>query len=359
MGTTTEISWTDHTFNPWIGCTKVAPGCQFCYAEALMDTRYGKVQWGPGGTRVVTSPNNWREPLKWNKKAEAAGVRAKVFCASLADVFEDWDGPLLNSQGEQLWMHPKAIPGDYINQQHSSLNQPRIAVTMNELRRYLFSVIDATPWLDWQLVTKRPENILRMWPAQNVRIDPEPYRRNVWLLTSVSNQETADKMIPELLNCHDLVPVLGVSYEPALGPVNFTSLATTSHWPRKQGPSKLNALQGYTYSKRERFVLNGIVEERGETDFVDIEPGRLDWIIVGGESGHSARPFNIEWARSTVQQCQAADVACFVKQLGAKPVEDVYTTEPWIIRDSKGGDWNEWPEDLRVRQFPTPSEVRA
>ena len=89
MGEQTAISWTDHTFNPWIGCTKISAGCAHCYAETLMDKRMGKVQWGPQGLRVRTSAGNWKQPLRWNRKAEQDGVRRKVFCASLADVFED------------------------------------------------------------------------------------------------------------------------------------------------------------------------------------------------------------------------------------------------------------------------------
>jgi protein gp37 len=88
MGENSKIAWTDHTFNPWVGCEKVSAGCAHCYAEALMDTQYGKVEWGPNGTRIRTAAANWKKPLKWNREAAALGVRRKVFCASLADVFE-------------------------------------------------------------------------------------------------------------------------------------------------------------------------------------------------------------------------------------------------------------------------------
>ena len=89
MGGNSKIEWTDNTFNPWIGCTKVSDGCKHCYAEALMDKRYGRVQWGPQGTRQRTSADNWRKPIQWNKQATKEGKRYRVFCSSLADVFED------------------------------------------------------------------------------------------------------------------------------------------------------------------------------------------------------------------------------------------------------------------------------
>ena len=126
MAENSNISWCDHTFNPWIGCQKVSPGCDSCYAEALMDTRFGKVQWGPEGERKLTSDANWRKPLTWNRKAATAGERPRVFCASLADVFDN--------QAPQAW------------------------------RRRLWSLILDTPNLDWLLLTKRPQNISKMMP---------------------------------------------------------------------------------------------------------------------------------------------------------------------------------------------------
>lgn len=150
MGETTKIQWTDHTFNPWIGCARVAPGCVNCYAEADMDRRRGRVKWGPHGTRSRTSDDYWHEPAKWNKQAEASGIRQRVFCASLADVFEDWGiEPILDHRGEVI------IGPDGLRR-----------ITMTDLRRDLFALIDQTPWLDWLLLTKRPENIIKMWPSR-------------------------------------------------------------------------------------------------------------------------------------------------------------------------------------------------
>ena len=127
MGEKTGIEWTDHTFNPWIGCTKVSPGCLNCYAERDFDHRRRIAHWGSCGTRVITSVANWRQPLKWDREARAAGVRRKVFCASLADVFEDFPG--LDGQRGRLW-----------------------------------ELVTSCQQLDWLLLTKRPENIMRMVP---------------------------------------------------------------------------------------------------------------------------------------------------------------------------------------------------
>jgi len=126
-----KIEWTDHTFNPWIGCTKVSAGCKNCYAEAFMDKRLKRAKWGAQGTRVRTTEQYWKKPLAWNKKAEKAGVRQRVFCASLADVFED---------------------------------HPAQREEMAQWRTDLFNLISETPWLDWLLLAKRPGNVLAMVP---------------------------------------------------------------------------------------------------------------------------------------------------------------------------------------------------
>jgi protein gp37 len=120
-----KIEWTDHTFNPWIGCQKVSPGCDHCYAETMMDLRYHHVEWGPHGDRIRTSLANRRKPLQWAR--ESNGARPKVFCASPADIFDN-----------------KAPAG---------------------ARDDLWALIRATRGLDWMLLTKRPENIIRMSPA--------------------------------------------------------------------------------------------------------------------------------------------------------------------------------------------------
>jgi protein gp37 len=177
-----NISWTDHTFNPWIGCSKVSAGCAHCYAETLMDTRYHRVEWGSGGTRVRTSPENWRQPVKWNSEAEARGVRYQVFCASLADVFEE--------RGElAAW------------------------------RDDLHDLIHRTPNLDWLLLTKRPEMAAWCYAEQ-------PIPANVWLGTSVENQAAADRRIPILSAIPAAIRFL--SCEPLLGEIAGIDLSAIS-----------------------------------------------------------------------------------------------------------------------------------
>lgn len=175
MAENSKIEWTDHTFNPWIGCQKVSPGCDNCYAEALMDKRYRKVEWGPHGERKRTSEANWKLPLRWAKQAN--GHRPRVFCASLADVFDN--------QAPMKW------------------------------RADLWSLIQQTPQLDWLLLTKRPENIARMLPYRGW--SPP----NVWLGTTAENQEQATKRgrilreIPATVRFFSCEPLLSdIDFEP-------------------------------------------------------------------------------------------------------------------------------------------------
>ncbi|MGH9769098.1 MAG: DUF5131 family protein, partial [Blastocatellia bacterium] len=163
MGTNSKIEWTDHTFNPWLGCSKVSPACTNCYAEAWAK-RSGLVKWGDGAERRRTSEANWKEPLKWNEQARREGVRRRVFCASLADVFED--------RGELV-----------------------------QWRNDLFVMIEKTPYLDWLLLTKRPHNVLPKLEAirKHWLADKLPLFDNIWIGATVENQEMADKRIPELI----------------------------------------------------------------------------------------------------------------------------------------------------------------
>ena len=281
MAANSKIEWTYATFNPWLGCTKVAPGCAHCYAESFAK-RTGKVKWGPSGTRVKTSDDYWRQPLKWNRDAEKDAERRRVFCASLADVFEDWSGSIHDHNGNQLGISEEQtgwkmlIPGSggdgFVPM--ATVETKRLG-TMDDMRMDLFALIDKTPWLDWLLLTKRPENVRRMWPLTSDGTDSgesdELPRSNVWIGTSISEQETADRNLSHLLGCRDLCPVLFLSAEPLLGPIHLDQ-------------------QGHQLD--------------------------LDWVIVGGESGHGARPMHPDWARSLRDQCQAAGVPFFFKQWG-------------------------------------------
>lgn len=175
MGENSKIQWTSHTFNPWIGCQKVSPGCDRCYAEALMDHRYGKVTWGPHGERKRTSDANWKLPLRWAKAARGTGIRPRVFCASLADVFDN--------QVPEAW------------------------------RSDLFALIEDTPELDWLLLTKRPENITEMiWPKWDNGLP-----KHIWLGTTCEDQPNFDRRWPKLRAIPAAIRF--ISYEPAIGPL--------------------------------------------------------------------------------------------------------------------------------------------
>jgi protein gp37 len=172
-----KIEWCDHTFNPWIGCQKVSPGCDHCYAEAMMDKRYGRVQWGPHGERIRTSTANWKKPLTWVRKAN--GHRPRVFCASLAD----W----LDNKVSRQW------------------------------RSDLGDLIKATPELDWLLLTKRPENYAKLAPW-----NPDNIPSNVWLGVTCEDQAYYDRRWAIMSRLKAAVRF--VSYEPALGPLTSLQL---------------------------------------------------------------------------------------------------------------------------------------
>ena len=174
MGENSKIEWCDATMNPWVGCTKVSPGCDNCYAEAMMDKRWGKVKWGPHGERRRTGDENWRKPLRWAKTARGAGKRPRVFCASLADVFDNQVPP--------KW------------------------------RADLFELIRATPELDWLLLTKRPQNIKRMLPPVDWH--------NIWLGTTCEDQQRMRERYIALTDVKNVAKHF-ISYEPAIGPLEL------------------------------------------------------------------------------------------------------------------------------------------
>ena len=242
MGENTAIEWATHTFNPWRGCQKVSPGCTNCYAETTSHRNPAVLgEWGPphATERVIAAEAYWRKPEKWNRDAQAAGVRARVFCASLADVFED--APQVDGARVRLW-----------------------------------DLIGDTPWLTWLLLTKRPENVRSMVPAWWI-LDRWP--ANVWLGTSVEDQERAELRIPYLMDVPATVRFL--SCEPLLGPVDLDG------WIDRA----LNMNTG-TFASR------------------------IHWVIVGGESGPDARPMHPEWSEALRDQCVAAEVPFFFKQWG-------------------------------------------
>lgn len=254
MSANTKIEWADHTFNPWIGCTKVSPACDHCYAEADFAHRRKVVQWGAGQPRKRTKPSTWAQPVKWNKDAERLGVRYRVFCASLADVFDN------------------EVPVQW--------------------RRELFDLISTTPNLDWLLLTKRIGNARAMY-GEAYLDSARPWPANVWVGATICDQKEANRDIPKLL----AVPAAKrfLSMEPLLGPVDLTRI------PAGIFAATANA-------------LTGIWKWEGGPKKKEAPP--LDWVIVGGESGHGARPMHPDWVRSLRDQCQAGGVSFLFKQWG-------------------------------------------
>ncbi len=175
MGKNSKIEWTHHTFNPWWGCVKVSPACKYCYAETW-SRRVGLEVWGAKSERRFFTDRHWAEPCQWDKVARANGERRRVFCASMADVFE-------------------------------------VRAELNPWRQRLWGLIDTTPSLDWLLLTKRPQNFQRYLPNAVV-----PH--NVWLGTTVENQRWANERIPNLVEVE--APVRFLSCEPLLGPLDLS-----------------------------------------------------------------------------------------------------------------------------------------
>lgn len=283
-----KIEWTHHTFNPVWGCMKISPGCERCYA-LTWSQRFGQDIWGPAKTthRRTFGDKHWREPLKWNEAAKKAGERHRVFCASMSDVFED---------------HP-----DWI-----------------EPRQRLLALIVQTPWLNWLLLTKRPENVNRMIEQATGFSESDMWFHavgdHVWIGTSVENQEYADKRIPELLKVPAAIRFL--SCEPLLGRIDLGHAVGCGYY--------CDEVVGHVDHP---FWTRGIASP-------------IHWVIIGGESGRGARQMELSWAESLISQCQAAGIAIHVKQLGSVLAKQMNATH------SKGGDWTEWPEHLRIRGYP-------
>jgi protein gp37 len=252
MAENSKIEWTHHTFNTHWGCTKVSPGCDNCYAENT-GNRFG-VSWGAGAPRKTMSDSYWKQPIKWNKRAGEKGVRERVFCASMADVFDN-----------------EAPEG---------------------VRERLWQLIKETPHLDWLIVTKRIGNVPVMLGELNGDFCNKSLPNNVWLGISVCTQKEADRDIPKLLDIPAKVRFLSI--EPLLEHIDLTSI---------------KALNGIKVNS----LVNGFA---GIINGPYMEWNKIDWVIVGGESGHNARPVHPEWVRSLRDQCHQAGVAFLFKQWG-------------------------------------------
>lgn len=331
MGVDTKIEWTDHTFNPWDGCEhatlngKPSPGCDNCYAEAGTGARVSRGKglplWGPGAHRQHRVESGWAQPERWFRAAVRDGVRRRVFCASQGDVFEDRRD--LDAARERLWVLIERTSHEQLDREPASV---------------------LSPGLDWLLLTKRPENVMRLIP-ERWRAGLPP---NVWIGTSGENQEAADARIPHLLRVPARVRFL--SLEPLLGPVDLGEWLESTPLGRGMAHRQTRERSGDTgheaaYGGPDRWVC----EKCGAKD---AGGGGIHWLIIGGES-RGARPCEVAWIRGLRDQGRGAGVAVFVKQLGATPVfRGAPLPDEIPLRHPKGGDPAEWPEDLRVREVP-------
>lgn len=290
MSEKTGIAWTDHTFNPWWGCTKVSDACDFCYAERD-SKRYGFDLWGSRADRRFFGDKHWAEPLKWQRKAAADGVRRRVFCASMADIFED-------------------------------------RRDLDDSRARLWTLVAATPHLDWLLLSKRPELADKLTPGPWVL---NGWPRNAWAGTTVERREW---------------------------------------WSRVEALKRIPALT--------RFLsIEPMLEAMPDMDLRGIA-----WAIFGGESGSKARPMDPAWVADGIGQCRTSYVAPFVKQMGRWILGTPERPElvcSWLLKDGSrfvppiigprvgvrptdavayslphqaGANPDEWPMALRVREFP-------
>lgn len=267
MAETSGIEWTDATWNPIRGCTKISPGCAHCYAEVLSHRNPAVLgEWGPNGVRVVAAEKSWGDPVRWAKR-HLARVRAgeveprslRIFTASLADVFEDH--PVVEGVRTRIWR--ETIPA------LSAIRLP-----------------DGRPAAVLLLLTKRA-NIAAPWYA--ARGCPDV----VWPGVTVEDQQRASERIPLMLG----LPRLWLSVEPLLGPLDLTRIM--DHTPA-------------TYVS----VRNALTGQRGTMGGIDPGGPAISWVIVGGESGPNARPMHPAWVRSLRDQCVAAGVPFFFKQWG-------------------------------------------
>ncbi len=315
MGENSKIEWCDHTFNPVIGCMKVSDGCKFCYAEAEQDKRFGRAKWGPKTRRVRTSPDNWRKPDTWNRKAKADDVIRSVFCASLSDVGED---------------HP-----DWV-----------------EPRRDLVAMIERTTNLRWLLLTKRIGSFMSvMQNAMTINVEDwfASMGDRVWVGTSIENQDAANERIPEILKMPKWITKF-LSMEPLLGPVNSYVTSTFEGF---------DVVTDY---------LRGTISIDGQAH---VPCNKVNWVIAGGESGTHARPMHPDWVRAIRDKCVDAGTPFLFKQWGAWLPYDVRCSDKYpqnmgssdhtVLEDSlfakvgkhasgrllDGQEWNQFPQQAR------------
>lgn len=293
MSAQTSIEWTDKTWNPTTGCTKVSPGCKHCYAETVADRFWAKQYPGRKGfTEVRLHPDRLDEPLRWRRPA-------RVFVNSMSDLFHE------------------DIPDEFI--------------------AAVFGVMGAAKHHTFQVLTKRPGRMAR-WMAD------------------IAEKKTGLYVIQRSAALHCAVAAQG-QFNGMFGTCNPYHLTTNHVWPLPNVHLGISAENQNALN--DRWPILSLIPTA--VRFLSLEPllgpiygvPRADWVIVGGESGPGARPCDVRWIRSIIEQCKAACVPCFVKQLGAKPIRETEDDALWNIGvDRKGGNMNEWPIDLRVREFP-------
>lgn len=343
MAQDSKIEWTEHTWNPVSGCTKISSGCKNCYAETIANRFWKDRKF----TDVQTHSHKLMEPVKRKKPTT-------YFVNSMSDLFHE------------------DVPFEFIDQ--------------------VFAVMASTPQHTYQVLTKRPERMLEYFQRLlNGTSDPDPDiwdearkpiwsatkgrtreyigvmgayvkfpLKNVWLGVSVENQEQADKRIPVLLQVPAKIRFL--SCEPLLESLDIAKYMwpTCWHWDAQYNtPQEALEAKAYAEKKPQGLVLSG--------------NKYLNWVIIGGESGSGVRPCHIDWIRSLVKQCKDANVACFVKQLGSHStcghsgslnqvkISQLLGSNAKCLtcgftcpKDPKGGDITEWPSNLQVREFPKP-----
>lgn len=321
MANNSKIQWTESTWNPLAGCDPVSAGCRLCYAatmsyrlEAMGQEKY------TGITKIVGNRKVFNGTLTFDYVALYKPISKKkptmYFVNSMSDLFH------------------KDVPVEFIDK--------------------VYAVMALTPQHTYQVLTKRPERMAeyfampdtldRICTAANwmrasrglmhLKCEYKMPWPNVWHGTSTEDQKNADERIPHLLSVPSAVRF--ISYEPALGPISFEK------WLYITAPSTAGPWYDYTGKIKECTGYGGQAFQSKPSNYIH-------QIIIGGESGAGSRPFDLRWAFDIVEECESAGVACFVKQMGANPV---YQGESLKLKDRKGGDMSEWPEALRVRQFP-------
>jgi len=294
----TTIAWTDETINPIVGCSRISAGCQNCYAASAAKSarlqqfpQYQKVANWNGTTEFVE--NQLHKPYQWKKSK-------RIFLGSMTDLFHE-------------------------NTPFSWLEE-------------IMAMVEETPQHTYQILTKRPQRMIEFFDWYSALCSDESigdikWRMpdNIWLGVSCENQAMADKRIPLLLEIPAKVRFL--SCEPLLEPLDLSKFLPIE-WSE-------------------------IAE-----DWIESWPGvgsynvndYPNWIIVGGESGTGARPCHVDWIRDIASQCQSAKVPVFVKQLGSNVISSPYidgVKSHYKLKDRKGADINEFPDDLRLQQFPS------